>query len=390
MISVRVITGAKGDVMVGSVKTAKFNVPFDKKIYDQLMVINGKAKKAETVEEYNAFMEEATTILTSDRKSEIETACSDIVEIKGKYFIKADVEGRTVISKHAIPSSFVMKITEAIEKGIDASPLVKAWIRFMRNPNFSDRKAELFCKYVTATIVDREDKLRFIEEGFSQDMAEEMATYNDVAVTDEGLICCYKYAQLKDTKYQINPETNKVELVKRFEEEIVGVDEETGKKEVKVKYPEFADSADMVYFPPIMGNGGDDFFCDESKGHIMKVGATIQLEDWAQVNCNDSTSGRPGLHVGGRAYVNGYSGRFNHLLECFVSPEDMGAFVDLERGDGAIRCKRYFVYGAADKATKNLFHSSKYAEMLDEEWAEYKLEAIKEAEAKVQDAKDLI
>lgn len=395
MISVQVIKGANGDLLVGSIKMNRFNVPFDKNLYDELMVLSNKAKKVNTSAEYDELMDQATAKLKDDRKSEIETACKDIIKLKGNYHIKGLTdEGELKVSKYIIPASFVMKITEAIEKGIDATPLVKAWILFMRNEparkgNFN-KKAKLFCDYVTSTIVDREDKLKFIEEGYSVKMAEEMATYNDVAITDEGLICCYKYAELITKIWEVDQETNKVVLVDKFKVKVTTDPNGDGTPIVKQTIPEYADDALIEYLPPIMGKSGDAFFCDDNLGHTMKVGAMIELDSWDKVDCDDSRSGRPGLHVGGRAYVNGYAGRFNQLLECFVSPSDMGAFVALSHGDGAIRCRRYFVYGAAGKPTKNLFHSSKVAKMLEEEWQEAKMEAIMAAELSVEDVKSSI
>lgn len=395
MISVQVIKGANGDLLVGSIKMERFNVPFDKNLYDELMVLSNKSKKVTTSEEYDAIMDEATAKLTDDRKSEIETACKDIIKLKGNYHIKGVTEeGELKISKYKIPESFVMKITEAIEKGIDATPLVKAWILFMRNEPARkgdfNKKAKLFCNYVTSTIVDRADKLKFIEEGYSVQMAEEMATYNDVAVTDEGLICCYKYAELITKMWEVDQETNKVVLVDKFKVTKTVDPNGDGTPVIKQKLPKFADDAAIEFLPPIMGKSGDAFFCDDTLGHTMKVGSMIALDSWDKVDCNDNRCGCPGLHVGGRAYVNGYAGRFNQLLECFVSPSDMGAFVDLERGDGAIRCRRYFVYGAAGKPTKNLFHSSKVAAMLEDEWQDAKMEAIMAAELSVEDAKSAL
>ena len=80
----------------------------------------------------------------------------------------------------------------------------------------------------------------------------------------------------------------------------------------------------------------------------------------------------------GFRYVQAYKALNNQLLECFVDPAEMGAFVDGE--DYAIRVREYFVYGAVKGKTKGIYHSSKYAAMKDEEWEEYKKEAVANAE----------
>lgn len=76
----------------------------------------------------------------------------------------------------------------------------------------------------------------------------------------------------------------------------------------------------------------------------------------------------------GIRYVSSYKAFNNQLLECFVDPAEIGAFVDGD--DYAIRVKSYFVYGATIGKNKGLYHSSTYAAMKDAEWEEYKKEAV--------------
>jgi hypothetical protein len=73
------------------------------------------------------------------------------------------------------------------------------------------------------------------------------------------------------------------------------------------------------------------------------------------------------------------------LLECFLDPAEIGAIVDLDYGDGAIRCREYFIYGAVEGRTKGIYHSSSYAKLKDAEWEDYKAEAVKAANAKVKE-----
>jgi len=85
MISLNVLTVNSKEVMVGSIKGEKFNVPFNKDIYNQLLDLSKKANLADTVEQYNSIMDEATSLLEDNRESEITTSCPDLVELKGNF-----------------------------------------------------------------------------------------------------------------------------------------------------------------------------------------------------------------------------------------------------------------------------------------------------------------
>lgn len=92
----------------------------------------------------------------------------------------------------------------------------------------------------------------------------------------------------------------------------------------------------------------------------------------------------------GLSYVAHYKGLNCQLLECFVDPAEIGAIVDTQNSDGAIRSREYFVYGAVKGRTKGIYHSSAYAAMKDEEWEEYKLAAVEAANKHVEDLEDHI
>jgi len=84
----------------------------------------------------------------------------------------------------------------------------------------------------------------------------------------------------------------------------------------------------------------------------------------------------------GLQYVQSYKSLNCQLLDCFVDPADIGAICgmdDFMDSDGAIRVKEYYIYKAAVGRTKGIYHSSKYAEMKDEEWLAYKKETIEKA-----------
>jgi hypothetical protein len=83
--------------------------------------------------------------------------------------------------------------------------------------------------------------------------------------------------------------------------------------------------------------------------------------------------------------VKSFGGKTSYLVDCLVSPEDIGAVCHVNRlhndnieGDGAIRCKRYMVVGAHFAVSRGMYHPSSYAKMLDTEWEEIKSKVISE------------
>jgi hypothetical protein len=303
----------------------------------------------------------------------------------GKYHITHGGK----VSKKSVPQAIVNVILESVEKDIDPTPIVKAWIRFLRNPNFTPRKSELFARYLTATIVDEEEKIRLIEEeGYVDSKAELRATYNDVAITQEGLIVGKKYAQLLTEGWEIDQETNKAVRKKMPYMAKPTVDQHTG----EITEGGIADGTfneDLVFQPPVMGTSGDPFYCGQQKGHAIRVGQKHTLEDWSYVNTNDDRSCVKGLHIGGWQYVQFYKSLNAQLLECFVDPAEIGAVCDIRRGgDGAMRVREYFIYGATEGRNKGIYHSSHYAKMKDNEWEDYKADAIEKSNKLMGDLKE--
>lgn len=385
MLTINIISNGGTKVISGSLNGERFNVPYCETVYAELKTDQELFETIETQEEFAEWTESVKARLVEKDQDIIETACPDLKKDPrtGKYFIV--VEG--AVSKKAVPQKLVDVILESIEKNIDPMPIIKAWVRFLRNPNFSADKAELFATYITATIVDYDEVDRLVEEeGFNSETAKARATYNDVAITQEGQIVCKKYAELQTEGWTIDKETNKPVSKSLFDKEEDTIDPITGViTKGKTLFPEYAE--ELTFLPPMMGTSGDEFMCakrdeaanDENLGHVIKVGMKHTLKDWNQVNCNDYTSCVKGLHVGGWQYVQSYNGLNCQLLECFVDPMEIGALCDLNRGDGAIRVREYFVYGAVEGRTKGIYHSSKYAAIKDAEWEEFKKEAIKNA-----------
>lgn len=380
MLTINIIANDGSKVITGSLNGERFNLPYSEATHTALKDEQDLFAAVEDHVEYAEWVARVKGHLTEKKQDIIETACPDLKKDPrtGFYFIVVD--GKT--SKKAVPELLVNVILESIEKEIDPTPIVKAWVRFLRNPNFSAAKAELFAMYITATIVDNEELNRLVdEEGFTRESAEDRSTYNDVSITQEGLLVCKKYAELQTKEWKIDKETNKPVRVSAFPKADDTIDPITGEvTEGKLQFPEFAE--ELTFLPPVMGTGGDEFLCNDTLGHVIKVGKKHTLEKWDQVDCNDNRCCVKGLHVGGWQYVQSYKGLNCQLLECFVDPMEIGAICGIGsyRGsDGAIRVREYMTYGAVEGRTKGIYHSSKYAAMKDAEWAEFKKEAVKNA-----------
>lgn len=388
MLTSNIIINDGTKVIAGSLNGEKFNVTFTEELATGLKEFQDSFEDVETQEAYAEWTEGVKLLLAAkDTEDIITTACADLAKDPktGYYFMK--VEGK--VSKKAVPESLVAVILESIEKDIDPTPIVKAWTRFLRNPNFSAKKAEIFAKYITTTIVDQDEVDRLVEEeGLKREMAVIRATYNDVAITQEGLLVTKKYAQLLTKGWTIDSETNKPVKKDLFPKAPDTIDQITGEVTVgKTQFPEFAE--ELTFLPPMQGTSGDEFTCGTVLGHSIKVGQRHTLPEWSMVNCNDDRSCVKGLHVGGWNYVASYKGLNCQLLDCFVDPMEIGAICDVYQGsDGAIRVREYFVFGAVEGKTKGIYHSSKYAAKKDKEWAAFKLEAIENANKRMAQLKE--
>ena len=294
MLTLNVSSDTEGNRINGTIDGVKFNVAHTEDMYDALVGLQTDLEKISTVEDYDVWVDAVKDQLeNSDEGDIITSACKDLAldNKTGNYYVKVG----TKVSKHAVPEPLVNVMLESAEKGIDPTPIVKAWIRFLRNPNFTPRKAMLFAKYVTATIIDGAQLDEYMEEGYTYEKSLAKAEYNDVAITNEGLIVTKKYARLLTEGWIIDPETNQAVLKDLFKT-TKDVDAFSGEVTESTEYPDFAE--DLTFEPPIMGKSGDAFLCGDKEGHVVKVGQVHELESWSQVNTDDDTNCVSGLHVG--------------------------------------------------------------------------------------------
>lgn len=278
------------DNITGSISSfetsKKYSVPFDAEVFKKLQDFEEALGNAQTVEEAKTIMNDASEYVDNMNagKSTIERIIPYLVLNKNSGTYHLTQNGAT--SSVAIPKIFVDKVLKAHEEQLPIEPFVKTWIWFLRNPNLNPLKAENFVKYITTEVVDYDEVDKLIEEGYSDEVATQMSTYNDVSITRNGLLSTYKYVDVKNWKYD-----DQGEQIERYKKSLV--DQETG--EMKVEYPDI--SEDWYLIPPVMKESGDAcIVTGESKPtHRVKVGAVHSLPDWSYVNCNDNTSCVKGL-----------------------------------------------------------------------------------------------
>ena len=334
---------------------------FKKDLYEYLIAQESLFAEAKTVEEAKAILsevEEAINSETVDSKTRINEYL--VYDKKDNAFYLA--LGNQV-SSWPMPETFAQRIIKTREKNLDVKPLVKAWIRLLRNPNVDREFIERFCGYVNSKYVDKKLYTELVESGINEDTAKEMATCYDVAITVTGLLATNKYARIVYHKF--DKETG--EQINRYETEF---NEDSGIKMTKL--PENIE--DYTLEPPVMGQGGEAFYSGEAVGHHISVGKVHRLPSWNSVDLNHDRMEK-GLWLGGLSYIQGYGGRTEVLLQCFVDPAKIGSFY---KGSefSAIKVLEYFVHSAVDIPNKALYHESTYAEQTEKEWSDDATKAI--------------
>jgi len=374
MITINVIE----DKICGSYGDKAFTVEYSKELYERMKQLDHKAQGVTTVEEYNEVMEEFAPLCVVDYTKTIETQCEYIYVNKatGEFFLKHN----GVVSTIPMPKALVDRIFESLDKDLDFMPLVKMWTRWLRNPilwrkmkqGHGNDFCERFFNFVNLQYEHPKFKEELMEEGLTNEAASKRAMMYQMKITHEGLLNGYKVSS--EVLHKFDTETGeKVDRYKRTFNPDTGEIEGNG-------LPEFVE--DRLFEPAVMGNSGDAFFCEGpngyvNPGHFIKVGCTHRLENWSQVNVNDTVSCVKGLHLGGLKYIAYYSGEIHNV---FVDPMHIGAVPCDE--DGAIRCKQYFVHSSLAGVNGSIYHSSTYAAMTDAEWDTMRAEAVQEKSEK--------
>ena len=116
-----------GDSITGSYGNTNFGVSYNKERWSKMQELEEAALNASSIDEINEILAEFAEIAKEDFKTLIESECPNIYvnAATGSFHLKVG----TSISSVAMPKSFVDRIKESIDKGIDPQPLIKFWTR---------------------------------------------------------------------------------------------------------------------------------------------------------------------------------------------------------------------------------------------------------------------
>ena len=368
MISINVI----GDMISGSYGNTPFSRTYEKDIYKQMVKLATDADQAETVEEYNGILAEFSLLTTEDLKTR-----RHIADIAGDIYISRDAAGRYFMELSdgylldtPMPQSLVDRILDSFDTGADTTPLAKLWLRWLRNPILRKKKrkgkgeefTKRFFDFIDMKYVHPRLKTEYMEEhGLSEELATQRATMYQVKITKEGLVNAFKVSREVLTKYDTETGEEIPRYTRTFNPDTGEIDSDG--------LPEFVEDR---LFEPAVWRTGDKFYCEGANGYdspqyFIKVGCVHRLPSWDMVDTDDDRSCVPGLHVGGLKYIAWYTGEIHNV---FVDPMHVGAVPNSV--DGAIRCLQYFVHSSLVGVNGSMYHSSKYAQLTDEQWEEMK------------------
>jgi hypothetical protein len=318
----------------------------------------------------NATTAEVLAYVKDSRSQEIAGSNKFLVynPMTNEYFLTIDM----FRSKHPIPQALVKFIEESFDKDIDFMPIIKAWARLLTNPRYNKAMGNYFAKYIDTTYTDKAERDELIKEGYDSSAAEKLATYQDIAITQEGLLATYKVARMVTWEYKMeyNTELKQWEKVKSEKYETIPavLDPTTGEilEEAKLVKPDYLED---FLFTPAICTTGDKFFSGDKIGYVYQVGLMQYLPADAKRNLSN-TFGGGGLYSGGLNYIEAYRAKDCHVLTCFVNPGDILSFQD----DGhAFRTDAIFPNNVWDEEAilKGIYHSSDYDTLSSE-----RLEAI--------------
>ena len=347
-------------------------VKYDIDTYQQICAYSEAAYDATDLETYNEIVEATTAYLDSKAintvDSIISTECPFIVRnsLTNKYYLtyRGEKKSDDIISDIPIPESLVERIMSSIDAGVSFLPVVKLWTRFLRNPHLKkkgDDFAQRFADFVNMKYVHPKLKQEFLDKGLDDEVATKLATIYQIKITNEGLLNGYKVS--KEILHKYDSETG--ECVPRYARTF---NVNTGEIESE-GLPDFVE--DRLFEPAVQGNRGDAFYSGSELGHFIRVGKLHKLESWDQVNCDDTRTCVPGLHIGGLYYINNYGGEIHNV---FVDPMNIGAIPD--SSEGAIRCLEYFVHSSLAGVNASMYHSSDYAKLTDLDWEKMREEIL--------------
>lgn len=371
-----IIVNVIGSMITGSYNGKPYGVTFTDEKYAAMKELEAKAAVVETMEELKPILDDFELLTKEDYKEMVEHAKGGqflyVDQKTGKIFLKIGQK----VSKIPLPKVFIEKIITSIEKKIDILPLIKCWARFVRpvpgRPSYTVERGTQFATYIDAEYVNTDYAQELVKDrGFSHEVAIQMATTKQVAITQEGLLSIYKVSKEILKRYELN-EAEEVVEKSRYGKD---VDPDTGL--VTYKKPDFVE--ERLFEPAVMGSRGDEFFSGDKLGHFVKVGLIHYLDSWDKVG----NPGNKGLHGGNLNYIKNYQSEGTVTHNIFVDPMHIYGITNSQ--DGAMTFKQYFVHSSFAGPNKGIYHSSKYAQVTDKEYEAIIEAAVEASQQKIDD-----
>jgi len=368
--------------ITGSVNGEQFGISYDETIFKKMVELEEALENAATPSEAKLVIEEFKLLTVENSEDHKESDIPGMFKAKnGNYYAKAG----SLITAIPVPEALVDRMRDSIDKGITIEPLFKFWFRFLRNNKF--RKlynsnninsalefSNRVFNYVNLDYINEDLYESLIDEkGYTPEVAEELATTKQCKITKEGMLTTFKCSKEITKKWILNDkgEKEQVDMYPKTKE----IDPISGLITYGEEDKGF--NEDRYFEPAIMGKGGEDFYCGDKLGHVIRVGQVHKLKDgWNSINTNDYSSCVPGLHCGGLSYIKGYQTKDTETHNTIVDPSHIGAVPD--DNTGAIRVIQYFTLDAFSGVNKAIYHSSNYAKLTDKQFEEYKAEVAKE------------
>jgi len=343
------------DTIAGTVNGKPFNMA---KTDENIDFLKGAVKLGATEEEVLAYVK-------ASRSNEIALTNKFLIfrPATDGYFLAFD----GYRSKQPIPEVLRHMIENSFDKGSDFMPVIKAWALLLNNPRYTVTMADYFAAYLNTDYVDTVEMDRLIkEEDYTSEAALTLATYQDVAITQEGLLATYKVAEIVTWEFMMELQEDgsykKVQKDSLTKVHAV-LDPVTGEilEEEKFVKP---DTKEEFIFTPAICKSGHKFYSGDKIGYIYQIGKMQYLPAEAPRNLNNSFGGG-GLYIGGLNYIENYRSSGTHVLTCFVSPADILSF----QSEGcAIRVDALMPNNVWDETAKltGTYHSSEYGKMSEE------------------------
>jgi hypothetical protein len=395
-----ILVNRKNDRLTGSINSVPYSIPYDKDVEETLKVLSDRLKLCKDRETFNAVIEDAKKAIQIDFKAEVAAANGYLKYRKdGHYYLVVNKgEDNETVSDIPLPKALSDRIIQSYEEKSDFMPIILAWQRFLakqliletKKPNGFDLKhnCELFANYITAMYVDKEKAELLMEsDGVSQEVANELATFNDIAITNFGILVTYKVVDEIEEIWSLEKDKdgNDIKVKKPIFTPSKKIDPISGKVDVTKGKADFAENR---VFTPAIHKSGDKFFCGEDLSYMYKVGKMHVLPEDAVRNYQN-TFGGGGLYAGGLNYIEGYRSNHNVTLTCFIDPFDIISFQDDGR---AFRTDGMFINGILNDETElqGMYFDSDFAAASDEVIKKRMIEVVTKHTSNVKDENSAI